>query len=289
MSAVTPSFPPRVTLASALNASNPSVLAAKAFADPDTGYPTGLRLAGALSDNQSGHFSLASGLTLAGNAAGQALNALKDFQASLSQLYNTAARLRDSTISQDTRESERVKLGLQLEDLKEILREADLDEFNLLDATHSDGVKLDVKTGAFRNLGKTPEPNGAGSDQRFAYSPNSVSFRTTDIAQAIDDLGSLALETYPDTAENLSTGNSIDTVARFKNTLDQAAASLKTFQKSLAQTASDGLTVAFSSDASGGMNGSDARQIASRLAQALHNDSFNLSASVSSRFFSLFA
>jgi hypothetical protein len=290
MSSVTPNFPPQVTLASTLNAANPSVLAAKAFADPNSGYAGNLRVASAVADNQAGRFNLVSGITVASNALNHAFGTLKDFQSSLTDLYSTVARLRDPALQDDIRVEAQREFSDLLDHLKDTLRQANADDFNLLDATNSDGVKLDLQSGAFTNVGKSPQPSSSGLDQRFAFSPDQLTFRAPDLAAAIDDLNSLVGQVFPDGPGHTETNSSFGAVSRLQDAIKGASTSLKAFQTDLEQVASSRLN-GFDDDegSSADIDAAQAQQIASRLAQALHNDSFNISASQSARFFSLFA
>jgi hypothetical protein len=284
MSSVTSSFPPQVTLAGTLNASNPSLLAAKTFADPNSGYPGGLRLASAIADNKAGHFNLASGITVASNALGTALSTLKDFQSSLTDLYSTVARLRDPAISDDLHKLAEQDFSNQLADLRDKLSKASVDNFNLIDASTSDGIKLDLQSGALTNVGKTPSPSASGIDQRFTISPNQITYASTDFTAALDSLSNVAVQTYP--SGDSGNDNSLNAVNHFQDTIKQAADSLKTLQSDLTDAATQRLTV---TNDNGAINASDAQQIATKLALALHNDSFNISSSATAHFFSLFA
>jgi hypothetical protein len=281
------SFPPRATLPLALNSSNLSVLATQAFADPNSGYIQGLRLAAALDDNNSGRFNLVSGLTVAGGSVSNALATLRDLRETTLELQKNAAQLDDLANSEAVRNDARVKLEFNLRKLREQIAEANTGGFNLLDATNSDGISLDLKSGALNNLGKTPDQDGSGFDRRFAFSPDQISFQTTDLVAAFDELNSLLVSTFPN-GTNPSGVSALGTVSRFQSTLEQAGTSLNGLKKSLNQAAIDRLTVSFDGAEAGSEDSASARQIASRLATQLSNSSFNITANPAIRFFSLF-
>jgi hypothetical protein len=281
-------YPPRATLPLALNSSNLSVLATNAFADPNSGYLEGLRLASAISDNNSGRFNLVSGLTVAGGAVSNALATLEGLRETAQEIQRNAVILDDLTISEVTREDARVQLEFNLKKLQEQIAEANIGGFNLLDATHSDGIALNLKSGALTNLGKTPNLDGSGIDQRFAFNPDSISFQTQDLTAAFDDLNNLLVTTFPNST-NPSSPSALGTVSRFQTTLEQAATNLNGLKKTLNQAAVERLTVSFDGPEAGSEDSASARQIASRLAQQLSSSSFNITANPTSRFFSLFA
>jgi hypothetical protein len=281
-------YPPRATLPLALNSSNLSVLATHAFADPNSGYLEGLRLASAISDNNSGRFNLVSGLTVAGGAVSNALAALQDIQETTREIQVNAAVLDDLAASEFVREDARAQLEINLKELREQIAEADIGGFNLLDRTRSDGIALDLKSGALTNLGKTPNLDGSGIDQRFAFSPDRISFQTSDLVAAFDDLNGLLVSTFPNATNPSSGPSALGTVSRFQTTLEQVGTALNGLKKNLNQAAVERLTVSFDGPEAGSEDAASARQIASRLAQQLSSSSFNITANPAIRFFSLF-
>ncbi len=287
----TGSFPPETSLAAVLNAASPSVLATNAFADPDAGYPKGLRLAAAADDNTSGRFSLVSGLTLAGNAVSAATSAIAHIREALEDINRNAAILRDESATDDEKAVSRLEIENQIDGLEQLIDDAGAAGINLLDTTGSDGIAIDLNSGALSVLGATPRQNVTGRDTRFDYSPNRLAFQNIDLKAALDDLKGLKLETYPGTEANLGTRESFSTITRFQSTLGQAENSLKSFKSSLNSTTLERVTVSLTeNNPDPAIHGrEDARQIASRLAQQLHNDSYNVAAGPVARFFSLFA
>lgn len=281
-------YPPVANLPAALNSSNLSVLATNSFADPNSGYPTTLRLAAAINDNSTGHFNLVSGLTLAGSAVSTGLSAIDKIQTTLTEIQRNVAVISSSANSDTNRKDNRVQLENNLKILSGYIDSANLAGFNLLDASNSDGVTLDLNSGQFANTGKTPVQNAAGVDQRFAYDPNRISFQITDLRAAFNDLNNLQVQTYPDTDANLASTNNLSTVSRFQGVLDTASTSLKSLRNTLASAAVERLTVNFDPNQDGNTDGSGARQMAARLALQLSNDSFNITSSPAARYFSLF-
>ncbi|HVY13230.1 MAG TPA: hypothetical protein VHB73_06680, partial [Alphaproteobacteria bacterium] len=266
-----------------------SPLATNAFADPDSGLTGGLRLAAALNDNSTGHFNLVSGLTIAGSAVGAALSAVNDIQSTLNDIRGNVSVLSDSTASSDEVEDNRTKLQLNLQKIKDLISSADIGGFNLIDDSNSSGVTLDLNSGEFANTGTTAPASLSNTDARFAFDPNKISFQTPDLNAAFDDLNNLQLQTFPGTDANLDSQNNFYTVDVFQSRLSQASSSLSALKKSLTAAAMEKLTVNYDPSAGSVNDGADARQIASRLATQLSNDSFNVTANPAIRFFSLFA
>jgi hypothetical protein len=280
-------FPPTATIASVLASSGLNPLATQAFADPNAGYAQGLRLSSAINDNSAGRFTLASGLTLAGGATLAGLDAIKTIQGTITSLQRYVGILQDPNADPVYGENARVEVGQHLRKLRDELGFAQVSDFNLLDATHSDGVVLNVQTGGLTNAGKTPAPNGSGNDQRFAFRPDRVAFQTVDVKKALDELDNLVVQTTPNTDSNLNS-NGLNAIAKFQSTLTQANNALNNFKQSLQKAATEKLTVSFDGGNPSLNDSASARQIAARLATQLSNSSFNITANPALRFFSLF-
>lgn len=276
------------TLASALLAPSPSALATRAVSDPDSGVTGGLRLNAALNENDSGRFSLVSGLTLAGGsvtAAEQELQRLQDIKDSID---NRIAILGNDTYSSAEKDRQRLLLKFDLEDMDKAIGRAGVGGYNLLDATDATGVKLDLNSGEFSNTGTTRDENIAGHDRSFNYSSNEISYQKVDVRAALDELNSLQLLTYPDTEAASSSNGNLYNLSKFQATLDQASNGLTSLRKKLNQAALENVTVSTEPSQGDITSGYEATQMASRLAQQLHNDSFSITAAPVARYFSLF-
>lgn len=280
-------YPPSASLPSVLLASHSSTLAARVFG-ADTGYPSGLALGAALKDNDSGHFNLVSGLTVAGSAASIAQAELERIQGKYNEIQLDVAALSKDDLTDSLRNYHRERIKDNIEDIRQSIQDAGVGEFNLLDAFNSRGVKLDVNTGALSNAGVTPRQSVGGHDNTFDYQSHEVAFQTVDLNAATDDLSQLESLTYPGTSDALNSNGTSYTLTRFQSVIDQSRSSLNQFRQKLTQTALENVTISGDPSQDTITDPAQARQIASRLAEQLSQESFNISASPSARYFSLF-
>lgn len=261
-----------------------SVLAAKVVSDAGEGF----RLNAALDDNESGRFSLVSGLTVAGNASTVAESELKDIKELTQQVENRLGLLSSNDLNNDEKNAQRFLLKADLDDIEERIRAATVGEYNLLDGSGSKGITLDVNSGAFRNTGTIPKESIGGVDRNLSYDAGKITYQTTDLTAPLDDLRSLQIKTFPGTAESEEPGNPVSTVARFKATLKEASENLKEFRRKLKQAAIDHITINTEQGARS-FNAEDARASAARIAHRFSSESFNITANPALKFFSLFS
>jgi hypothetical protein len=281
-------FPPVVNLSSALLSSSPSVLGAKSFAGPNTGYPIGLVLNAALNENDSGRFSLVSGYTVASNAAAVAANEVDHVQELLDSAKKRIAILDNDAYTDSEKDRQRLLLKFDIEDIGKAIKSAGVGDFNLLDASHSSGVKLNLETGEFKNIGTTRQENIDGHNRNFSYKENEISFQAQDLLSAFEDFQQLETLTYPNTESSQNSNGNLYTLNRFQNAVDQARSGLSDFRVKLTQSALEKITISDEPNEGAISNGVEARQLASRLAQQLSNESFNISANGAAKYFSLF-
>ncbi len=280
-------FPPATGLSSVLLSNNSSPLASRLF-EPDTGYPKGLTAGVALKDNDSGRFNLVTGITVARATTAVAENQLERIQSLVSDVRKQAVKLEDPTLNEDQRKYEREVLRVTLQRIDREIRDARYGEFNLLDASENRGLNLNLSSGAVTNISNQPRPAAAGRDTSFDFSADDVRFEKVDLRTAFDELSQLEGLT-PFGGDSLGDGGgSLDVVARFQEQVDQARTSLNSYQQTLKQTALQHITITNDTDPNAVTSGEEARQLASRLAQQLSQESFNITANPTARYFSLF-
>lgn len=284
-------FPPSAGLADSIGSSGLSLLATKAFADPDAGYPQGLRLHAALNENDAGRFSLVSGITIAGTTTAVASQRLDRIQKLVDSIENRISILQNNTYTNAEYDRQRLLLKFDMEDIEREISGAEISGYNLLDGTDDSGVRLTLSTGEFSHISKTQVQNIAGVDRNYAYNSDTLTYQITDLKAAFDDFRSLELLTYPNTALSaLSTDNSdFLALSRFQTVIDNTRDNLGAFKKKLSQTISDMITVSGEPGPSAVNDGFDARQIAGRLGQQLSHESFNITANPALKYFSLFS
>lgn len=277
----TASLPPIIGLGSALGATNLSVLATNAFASPNSGYPSGFSLGVAASNNASGHFSLVSGLTVAGSAVSIAQQQISDIQDIVSGLQSRFDALANTRYSADQQTAQREQLNNDLQSIASKIQGAAVGNFNLLDASQSSGVRINLQSGELSNIGTTPSQAISGVDKNFSYNSQSLTFQTIDLTSAFASL-------------SVTGTNSVVSISGFQNALNQASDNLNNFKNQLTQTAIQATgDVTANTDANAVTttisSGTAAQQIASRLAQQLYNDSVNISTNPTFKYFSLFS
>lgn len=285
------SFPPSAGVSKALGSTNLNVLAAKAFADPDAGYPQGLRLNAALNDNESGRFSLVNGLVVAGTVTAVAASKIDDLKELLTSVKGRLAILSNDSYSDIEKDRQKLLLSFDIQDIAKKIGEAKIGDFNLLNADQSKGISLDIDSGALSNIPTTGHQNILGQDQHLKYDPNKITFETLDVNAAFSDFSNLELLLDPNTDLSRSSSDNapLSTVTRFETVLDQAKSRLSDFQKKINQTANDYINIASGLESGDTMDATGARQIAARLAQQLSNQSFNITANPALKYFSLFS
>lgn len=284
-------FPPAAGLAEALGSSNLSHLATKAFADPDAGYPQGLRLNAALRENDSGRFTLVSGLTLAGSATAVADKELDRIQTLIDSIEQRISILQNNTYKNAEYDRQRLLLKFDMEDLDKKIRNAQIGDFNLLDATDAPGVSLRFSTGEFNNIRSTEVQNVVGTNRSFSYEEDTALFQTIDVRAAFEDFRNLELLTYNGTelAANSTDNADFLSLHRFQTVVDNARENINAFKRKLNQVIAENITISTEPGPTTINDGFDARQVASRLGQQLSNDSFNITSNPSLKYFSLFS
>jgi hypothetical protein len=277
-------FPPPQSLAHQLIAAQSSPLPTNLYADK-TGYPQGLRVSAALNENDSGRFSLASGLTLGASAAKIAEREVERIQDLLNSVVERTGTIASDTIDEIERTRQREILKDELREIDRAIKDAQLGDFNLLSASQARGVALNIGSGSFGNVPSTPRVTVSGEDRTFRFDPNEISFETVDLDAALQDLRELEVLTAPGGDGGIP--NVTSTISRFQNTLNQSRDALSNFRNAVAQAAVDNLTI--SGDTANEISSSDeARQLASRLAQQLSQESLTISANPAAKYFSLF-
>jgi hypothetical protein len=276
-------------LSKVLGSNSSSVLAAKASTDADAGYPSGLRLNAALDDNDSGRFTLASGLTIAGNAASVASSTTDQIQSLLNSVQGYVSTLSSTAYSDDEKNRNRVLLKESVDKIRDLIKDARVGSVNLLDSSQSSGIKLNITSGALSNVGTLQQQTVGGTDKNYAYQSDELNFKTIDLSKAADDLQQLEVGHFPGTAANVSGNTGNDTIVRFQGLLNQSRDNLKAYQGKLQETAKNNLTISSDPGSTTVKDGFEARQLASRLAHDLNNQSFNITANPALKYFSLFS
>lgn len=281
-------FPPVTQLHSVLLSTAPSIFATKAFADVRSGYPQGLRAGTALSANESGHFEITSGLTIIGNAATVAQQELDRIQELKNKVDDQVRILSNPNFTDYEYSRQRLELKYTLKDLDKAIKDAGFGDINLLDKSDVRGISLNLNSGQVSAIGFTPTESIGGHDRTFDYNPDELKFEIKDIRAAFKDFSQIEVAATPDT--DLSTENDVYThlSVNFQKAINDARDNLKSFKKDILQTAVEKLTITEETSADAVKDGSDARQIASRLAQQLASSSFAITATPVAKYFSLF-